>query len=236
MGNQHADAVYIDDSQDVMYVAEFSIKALKHVFIAKPDIFRIEQIRYLKKLAEESGVVLQMGTGYKYCPAYNVLIESAQTAKVVDVRQQLTGSCNLKMELFYLLDFVTNILNVNIVKCDVRTWKNAENAVDTIHYCLECDNGSMVNITVYTVVEGEPKLEISFVSSETVIFADVFKSIIQKQYRTQDATDCFTLDAYCNTTIYDYYIQNFNRAINKETDAIRTIEKQFENIVLSFDF
>ena len=228
----HADAVYImDNSKDALHFAELSLKALKHVFIAKPDILDLEQMQYLKKLAQESGVVLQLGTGYKFCSAYATLSELSCAAKVINVMYQLTNSCNMKLELFYIFDFVTNILNNNIIKFDFCSWKNAENLYNLFHYRIDCDNGSVVNITFYKIAEGEPKLEITFASSETLICADVFKSVI-KQYRAGAASE-ITLDDYCEKSIRDCYIQNFRRAINNESDAVRTIDKQFQNLISS---
>ena len=231
-----ADAVYItDDSPDALRFAELSLKALKHVFIVNPDRFSLTQMQYLKKLAEESGVVLQLGAGYKFCPVYcYMLTESSQTAKLIDIRHKLTNRCNLRMEIFYVLDFITGILNVSILKFVVRSWKNPENLIDMLYYRLDCDNGSVVNITAYTVFDSTPKLEINFASSETVIFADVFKSEIKKQYRTHDASDSIILDAYCEKTVNEKYLQNFYCAINKDSDAVKTTDKHFQNMISSF--
>ena len=224
-----------DDSQDMMQLVELSLKALKHVFVAKPHRLPFEQVSYLKKIAGESGVILQLGTGYKFCPVYcYMLTDLSQTAKLIDVRLKLTNSCNFRMELFYTFDFVTSILNASIIKFDLRSWKNADNLLDMLYCRLDCDNGSMVNITAYTVVEGEPKLEINFAYSETVIFADVFKSQIKKQYRSHDASDNIILDAYCEKTVNDCYLKNFYSACNNDSDAVRTIDKQFQNKILSF--
>ena len=235
-GTMADNALYIMDAlPEASNLAELSLKALKHVFVAKPGTMNLEQIRFLKKLADESGVVLQLGTGYKFCPVYKTLIESAQTARVVDVKFQMESACNLKFELFCIFDFVTNILNVNIVKIDVKSWKNAENTPDVFHYAVGCDNGSMINITAYKVAEGEPKLEVTFVTPETVIFADIFKSIITKHDRSSNLSDNMILEAYCEKTVNDSYLQNFRHAIEKDGNAIQTIDKHLQNIISSFE-
>jgi predicted dehydrogenase len=231
---KYADAVDIADNlPETMILAELSLKAMKHVFIAQPDRLSMEQWQYLKKLAEESGVILQSGTGYRYCPAYEILSESMQTAKVVDMRHQLVNHSDLyarlSVELPYDFDFVTGILQTSISKLDVKTWTKSENLPDMLHCRMECDNGCAVNLTVYTVAEGKPKLEFTFISSDAVIRADIFKSVIEKQYRACDRVDSIILDAYSDRIIHQHYLQNFYRAICSEYDAIRSIDEQFRN-------
>jgi hypothetical protein len=233
---KYADAVDITDNlPETMALAELSLKAMKHVFIAQTDQLSMEQMQYLKKLAEESGVVLQLGTGYRYCPAYEMLAKSMQTAKVIDIRHQLVSHSDLfarlNVELSYDFDFVTGILKASISKLEVKTWTKSENSPDVLHCRLECDNGCAVNLMAYTVVEGEPKLEFTFTSSDAVIRADVFKSAIEKQYRTCDVVDSIILDAYSDKTIHKQYLRNFYRAICNEHDAIHSIDDQFQNRV-----
>ena len=232
---KYADAVDItDDLPQTMTLAELSLKALKHVFIAQPNSLDMKQMQYLKKLAEESGAVLQLGAGYKYCPVYHFLAETVQTAKLVDIRYQLVNNGDLyaqmNMNLSYVFDFVTGILNTSITKLDVRTCTKTENPPDILHCLLECDNGCAINMMAYTVDEGEPKLEITFTSSDAIIRADVFKSAIEKQNRTCNLTENIMLDAYSIKTVHQNYLKNFFRAICDERDAIRDIDKHFQNV------
>ena len=232
---KYADAVDItDDLPETMELAEWSLKALKHVFIAQPDCLNMKQMQFLKKLAEESGVVLQLGTGYKYCPAYHLLADSMQTAMVVDIRHQLVFNSDflaqLNMNLSYDFDFVTSILNANITKLDVKTWIKTEKTPDLLHCRLECDNGCVINMMAYPVVETDPKLEMTFTSSDTVIRADIFQSIIEKQNRTCNKTNNIVLDPYNRKSVHQHYLKNFYLAICDERDAIRNIDKQFQNV------
>ena len=228
-----------DDLPEMMQLAELSLKEMKHVFIAQPDQLKRKEMQYLKKLAEESDVVLQFGTGYKYCPAYHKLAETMQVAKLVDIRHQLVNSSEwhtkLNRELSFDFDFVTSVLNTNIRKYSIRTWAKSEKSLDVLHCSLECDNGNMVNLMAYTVAEGDPKLEMTFTSSDAVIRADIFKSVIEKQYRTCNKLENFILDAYNEKAIYKYYLENFYRAICNDSDAIRSIDKQFQNRVAADD-
>ena len=216
-------AVYIAEDWEF---AEFSLRDLKHVFVEKPDRLDLEQVQYLKKIAQESGTVLQLGAGYKYCPVYNELKQSAQWARMIDVRLQLTENCNWGMELYYVLDFATSVINADISKIEVR-------ANDVTHCILNCNNGCVINILAYTVFEPCPKLELTFISDETVISADIFNSSVKTQHRTRSETDTVFFDAYCEHSVRNGYLTNFHRAIDKDTNAVRTIDKQFQNMIVA---
>jgi predicted dehydrogenase len=222
-----------DDFPETMHLAELSLKAMKHVFIARPDRLNMNQMRYLRNMAEESGTVLQFGTGYKYCPVYHLLEKSMQTAQLVDVRHQLVNSgdwyAQLINELSYDFDFVMSVLNTSIQKLDVKTCTASENAADVLHFRLECDNGCTVNMTAYTVAEGDPQLEMTFTSSDAVVRADIFKSLIERRSRTCNTVDSITLDPYNERTTHKDYLKNFYHAICNEFDALRNIDKQFQN-------
>jgi len=235
-----ADAIDItDDLPETMKLAELSLKALKHVFIAQPNRLNIIQMQYLRKLAEESGVILQLGTGNKHCPTYNMLNKTMQKAMVIDIRHQMTLSSNLytqlKMQLSYDFDFVTSILNANIRKIDVKKWKKTDNIPDVLHCRMECDNESTINLMAYTVVDGEPKTEMIFTSLEDVIRADIFKSIIEKQSRTCNTVIKTILEPYNEKIIHQHYLKNYHLAICNEFDAIRNIDRLFQNIVAADD-
>jgi len=232
---KYVDAIDITDNlPETMALAELAIKELKHVFIAQPFQLYMKQMQYLKKLAEESGVVLQLGTGYKYCPVYHLLAETMQTAMLVDVRRQLAKNSDLNSQLFmqltYDFDFVTSILNTSITKLDIKTWVTNANSPDVLNCRLECDNSSVINIVAYTIVDGDPELEMTYTSSDTIIRADVFQSIVEKQYRTSTDKARIILDVYNEKSVHQYFLKNFYRAICNEHDAIRKIEKQFQNI------
>lgn len=228
---KYADTVDIAGNlPETMDLAECSLKAIKHVLIVQIDRLNMEQIQYLRKLAEESGVVLQLGTGYRYCPVYETLNQSIKEAKVVDIKHQLVSGkdpyARLNVELSYDFDFVTSILKASICKIDVKTW----NKTDILHCRLECDNGCVINLMAYTITAGEPKLEMTFTSSDTIFCADIFKSTIKKQYRANDIVDPIILDAFSEKVIQKHYLRNFYRAICNEYESVRNIDRQFQNM------
>ena len=230
----HDNVIIINgDLPETMQIAELSLKALNHVFIAKIDNLNFVQLQSLKKIAEESGVVLQLGTGYKYCSVYNMLNEAALSAKVVEIKHQLVYNNNFFISLINDFDFVTSLLNVGINKYNVKSWNNSENFTHLLHCILECYNGCLINATFYTIDEGTPKLEIGFITSETIYSVDIFEAKVKKQKRSGDTIENITLDTYCEKSIFDNNMQNFNRAISNDLEALRTIDNQFQNIIIA---
>jgi hypothetical protein len=232
---KYADAVDItDDLPETMALAERSLKAMKHLLVAQPHRLSMAQMQYLKGLAEESGVVLQLGTGYRYCPVYGALAETMHTARMVDIRHRMVGGSDLhtrlNRELSGDFDFVTGILKASISKLDIEACTLSGNALDLLRCRIESDNGCTIQLTVSTVAEGAPGLELTFTSPEAVVRADVFKSVIDKQYRSCHVADCTVLDAYSEKAIHRQYLRNFNRAICNEPEAIHSIDELFQSM------
>ncbi len=215
-------------------LAEKCLKEMKHVYITQPYRLDIDEIKYLMKLANESGVVLQVGTGYRYCPVYESLSKIQQKPRIIDIRHNLLSGVDLlsqlNFELVRDLDFVLGILHANISKIDVKTWTKSESYLDLLNCRIECDNGCSVNMIMHTISEGDPKLEITCNYSDTIIRTDVFKSVIEKQYCDFDVTDSIVLDAYSEKTIHKQYLRNFYKAICNDPEALHQIDDQMQCI------
>jgi predicted dehydrogenase len=220
---------------EMMALAERSLKAMKHVYIGQPNQLGMAEVQHLVKLAAESGVVLQAGSGYRYCPAYGSLVELKQKPRQIEIRHQLVRNnddvlLQLKTELSRDLDLVFGVLHAGVNRTDIKTWTKSDGYPDMLHCRLECDNGSSVNAVLHTVSEGEPKLNITFDLPDMIVKSDVFKSTIKKQYYEYDVVDSIVLDAYNEKTVYRHDLQNFYLAVRNNPDAIRRIEEQLQSI------
>lgn len=220
---------------EMMALAERSLKAMKHVYLNQPHQLSIAEVQHLVKLAAESGVVLQTGAGYRYCPAYDLLVELKQKPRLIEIKHQLVRNnedvlLQLKTELSRDLDFVFGVLHAGINRTDIKTWSKSDGYPDLLHCRLECDNGSSVNAVLHTVFEGESKLNITFNFPDVIVGADVFKSTIKKQYYEYDVVDSIVLNAYNEKTMHRHDLQNFYLAIRNNPDAIRRIEEQLQSI------
>ena len=231
---KYTDAVDItDDFPEIMDLAEKSLKRLKHVNIAQPHLLTLNEIRYLVKLADESGVVLQLGAGYRYCSAYEELIKLEQRPRMIGIRHRLSSEnipSRIYRELSRDLDFVLGILHANICKVDVKTWAKREGSFDLFNCRLECDNGCSVSFMVNTLLEGDSNLEMTFDFSDMIVRANVFKSVIEKKYCNYDVIDSIVLDAFNEKTIHKQDLRNFYKAIQNDPEAIRRIDEQLQSI------
>ncbi len=233
---KYTDAIDIAGNfPEMMTLAEKSLKELKHVYIAQPHHLSLTEIQHLVKLAGESGVVLQLGAGYRYCPAYDQLAELKQKPRIVDIKHQLTKNgeelyAQLNTELAYDLDLVLGVLHADVSKIDIKTWTKSEGHLDLLNCRLECDNGCSVNVVLHTIVEGEPKLEITFDLPDMVVNANIFRSVIEKQYCEYDVVDSNVLDAYNEKTIHKQDLTNFYKATSGDIEAVLRIEEQLQSI------
>ena len=235
----YADAIDIAGNfPEMMILAEKSLKRMKHVYIAQPNQLSLTEIQHLVKLSNESGAILQLGAGYRFCPAYEQLAELKQKPRIVDIKHQLARNgeeayTQLNTELAYDLDLVLGVLHAEISKIDIKTWTKTEGQPDLLNCRLECDNGCSINIVLHTVTEGEPKLELIFNLPDMVVNVNVFRSIIEKQYCEFDVVDSNVLEAYNEKNIHKQNLTNFYKAICGDQVAIIRIEEQLQSIAAS---
>ncbi len=233
---KYTDAIDIaGDFPDVMALAERSLKGMKHVYIAQPHRLSLENVQYLVKLADESGMTLQMSPGYRYCPAYEYFAELNQKPIMIDIRHRLPDTSeNLMMrlntELVRDLDFVLGIIRANVNKVDVKTWTRSKVYLDLLNCRMECDNGCLINLVMQTIPEGDPKLEITFNFPDIIVRTDVFKSVVEKQYNRFDVTDSIVLDAYSEKMIHKQDLKNFFMTVTDSNGIGRRIDEQLQCI------
>ncbi len=234
---KYTDAIDIAGSfPEMMTLAEKSLKAMKHVYIAQPHHLSLSEVQHLVKLANESGVVLQLGAGYRYCPVYEELAEIKQQPRFVEIKHQIRRRndedllIQLNTELTNDLDMVTGILHTSVRKMDIKSWAKPEGGPDLLNCRLECENGCSVNMLVQILTEGESKLDVVFNYSDLVINADVFKSVVEKHYFDFDVVDSIVLDAYNEKMMHKQDLTNFYLATCNRPEAIRRIEEQLHCI------
>jgi predicted dehydrogenase len=220
-------------------LAEKSVKNHKHVYIAQPHHLGTVELQYLTKLADEAGTALQFGGGYRHYSVYNALAELKQKPRKVEIRHQLSCSetdlfTQLNTELARDIDFVLGTIHANISKIDLKSWcKTEDGYADMLECRLDCDNGCVINVVMHATPESASKLELVYDCSDLVVNADVFKSVIEKQYCDYDVLDSIVLDAYNEKTAHKNDLINFYRAIANDTDAAHRLEEQLQSIAVT---
>ncbi|MDR2036391.1 MAG: Gfo/Idh/MocA family oxidoreductase [Bacteroidales bacterium] len=230
---KYTDAIDItDDVPEIMFIAERALKEMKHVYITHPQNLSLDEIQYLVKLANESGVILQLATRHRYCPVYNHVSELG-IPRVVEVKHHMKRNkselcTQIKSELAYDLDFILGIMNANIAKIDVKTWSVSERNPDLLNCRLECDNGSYINIMMHTILDGDPKIDFMFNFPDVIVQADIFKPVIEKQYCAYDVVDQIEIENYNSKMVYKQDFVNFEKAILDDPDMLSQIEQQLQ--------
>ncbi|MDR1864605.1 MAG: Gfo/Idh/MocA family oxidoreductase [Bacteroidales bacterium] len=231
---RYSDVIDIaSDFPNIMSLAEKSLKALKHVYIAHPHRLTLDEMQYLSKLAYESGKTVQLGVRHNYCSVYESIAELNKTPQTVEIMHQLPQSTEdfcmqVKSELPYDLTFVLGILSANITKIDIHTWSKPEVHSDLLQCRLQCDNGSMVHLNMQTYAAGNPKLEVMFYYPDMELKADVFQSVIEKHYYEYDVVDSMVFDPYNERNICKQDLINFGKVACGDHAAISLIEQQLQ--------
>ncbi|MDR2848463.1 MAG: Gfo/Idh/MocA family oxidoreductase [Bacteroidales bacterium] len=192
----YAEAISIaSETPDTCFFAERSLKAFKHVHISHPHLLTTKELQYLAKLADESGVILQLGTKYNHCPVDNLIKGLKHTPQTIQMNHLLNVDGEplrcLKTELPYDLFFVLNLLQANIAKIDITGL-----ADDEIQIRIATDNSSLVSLNLSFGVGVTPALTLRCTFPEMVVEADVFRSKATINYKEFDVVDSSELEAY----------------------------------------
>ncbi len=232
---KYTDAIVISGYvSDTTLLAEKSLKNFKHTYITHPYLLPMDEIQHLIKLANESGMILQLGIGYRDCAVDKALRNLSQTPALININHQMVQSddvyTQLQTTLSSDLDLIIGILHINFRKTDVKTWTKTDGFPAILHCHLDCDNGSTLHTTIRMIAEGEPKLEVTFHLPDRIVRTDVFKSTVETQYCELDVIDNQTLEAYQEKAIYKAAFNNFYHAISGKQESIRSIDEQIQAI------
>ncbi|MDR3093243.1 MAG: Gfo/Idh/MocA family oxidoreductase [Bacteroidales bacterium] len=185
------------ETPDTCLLAERSLKAFKHVLLSHPHLLSTQEIRYLAKLADESGVILQLGTKYNHSPVECLikgLKHAPQTVQINHLLNMVNGQTSiqcLKNELLYDLFFMQNLLNANIAKIDITGLTE-----DEFQVRIALDNGSLVSLNLSLEVEAKSTLTLRCSFPEMIVEADVFRSTASINYKEFDVVDSQELEPY----------------------------------------
>jgi predicted dehydrogenase len=225
---QYTDVIDIAADCPNMALAEKALKALKHVHIAHPHHFRLDELQYLTRLADESGVVLHLGAKYNHCPAYDAIAEIKQTPKTVEIKHFPMHTENFNAlvhsELFYDLWFAVSLLEASINKISINASSTAANLLQCE---FECNNGSSVSLSFQPLMD-ESQLQFVFNYPDITARVDIFRSAIEKHYNEYDVVDSAVLDTYQERTICRQNMTNFAKAIVSGEGVISLIEQQMQ--------
>lgn len=169
---KYTDALIITDfSPDFLCITEKSLKNFKHVLISNPFLAGLEEILHLRKLSEESRVMMQIVGGFRY-HQLSLKLEN-KSCYFSDLRHSFVKGMNIctgsKFMEFLLHDvsLTLSLLKGVSKKAITSAWDKCGNNPDLVSTRLDLDNGCTANILL-SQVEDENKFALTLYSSEGV--------------------------------------------------------------------
>lgn len=153
----YADALIITDfSPDFLINTEKSLKAFKHILITNPFLAGIEEIQHLRKLSEESGVLMQIAGGFKF---KSILPTDCKSYYFADLKHTFSPNNNIYLSqkllesLLYDISLLLILLKGVPKKVNNNAWDINGKSTDLLSARIELDNGNVANILLNQLTE-----------------------------------------------------------------------------------
>ncbi len=152
--NRQIDAVSIVTPTVTHFeIARFFIQKGIHVFLEKPMTTTLHEATELVKLAQEKGVILQIGHIERFNPAYRAISPLIENPLFIEVHR-LSPFTERSTEVDVVLDLMIHDLDIvlSIVPSELKDFKASGASVLTDHADiatarLEFNNGAVANLT-----------------------------------------------------------------------------------------
>jgi predicted dehydrogenase len=125
----------------------------KDVFIEKPVTSTLEEANQLQLLANEAGVIIQVGHVERFNPAFKAALPYISSPKFIEVHRLATYNprgtdVSVTLDLMlHDLDLLLHIVQANIRKISAVGTKLVSPSPDIVNARIEFDNGCVANIT-----------------------------------------------------------------------------------------
>lgn len=174
-------------------VAEECIRAGKHVFIEKPITKTVAEADRLLKLAEENGVLIQVGHIERLNPALLVLKQYSINPKYIEV-QRLAPYTSRGTDVPVVLDLMIHDIDIMLalVKSPVKHIHASgvsimTNSIDMANARLRFENGTVASITSSRVAKDKVR-KLKIFQKDMYITIDFLLGLTEV-YRVVDADD-----------------------------------------------
>lgn len=149
----YADVLIITDFfPDFLLNTEKAIKNFKHILITNPFLAGFEEIQHLRKLSEESGVLMQIAGGFRY-PEVISYFES-RNCYLADLKHSFGinhNSCYVSRFAELVLHDVSLLLKLlkgSAKKASINSWERDDKENGLVSVRLELDNGCVANLLI----------------------------------------------------------------------------------------
>lgn len=134
-------------------IASQALKQFKHVFLEKPIANTLEEARSIGKLAEEAGVIAQVGHVERFNPAFTAAKEHFQnpmfieTHRLAQFNPRGTDVPVVLDLMIHDLDIILSVVNSNIRRLSASGVAVVSDTPDIANARIEFDNGCVANLT-----------------------------------------------------------------------------------------
>ncbi len=188
----HVDAVTIAASTPAHYaLARDCLEAGKHVLVEKPITETVEQAQHLIALAQERGLVLQVGHIERFNPAFMELENVLEGLPIVAISMRRLSpfdTSNLDADvvrdlMIHDLDLVTHLVRQPLR--NLTAWGRSihTNAVDHAVTCLLFESGPIATLFASRVTEHKVRM-VEIVADGAYIEADLLNKTVLVHRRT----------------------------------------------------
>jgi hypothetical protein len=146
----YADALIVTDfCADFLSITEKALKNFKHILIANPFLARFEEVQFLRKLSEESGVSMQIAGGFKF---QTILSDyKIQNCYFADLKHSIKVDCNNSGAryielLIHDISLLLIVLKGMPKKLNLSFWDESGKNPDFMSARIDLDNGCAANI------------------------------------------------------------------------------------------
>jgi predicted dehydrogenase len=215
---------------------EKAIKKGKHVFVEKPLANTMAEARQLVKLAEESGIKVQVGHVERFNPAFLAVKDRQLNPMFIEVHR-LAQFNPRGTEVSVILDLMIHDIDIilSIVKSDVKSISASGVAVmtetpDMANVRIEFDNGCVANLTSSRISMKKMR-KIRLFQKDGYIGIDFLnkKAEIIKLKEPKD-TNVFSFDIETPSGKKTIAVDN---PIVPEVNAIKRELEEFKNAILN---
>ncbi len=178
----YTEALIITDfSPDFLSTTERAIKSFKHILITNPFLAGLDEIQHLRKLSEESGVLMQIAGGFRFFEILNRFSDS--NCFLADLKHSF-GSCDHVWCGARFMEYLLNDISLQLIllkgipkKISINSWEVKDNERGVVSVRMELDNGAVASLLVNQLEEKNlVQANVFSTKGESVFQVDLTKS------------------------------------------------------------
>jgi hypothetical protein len=212
------------------------LKHFKHVFLFGAQYLQYDDFTYLEKIAEESNVRFYPDFGTPASELLAGLCESLKDVQYIDLNHTFSateGICDdgrLSLALLRDLNFLTDIVRVNIKKVTANGWGFCEPGAGMLNANIDFDNGAAANMLLVNSVKPR-QLQIVLYGKSEIVRINLFDNTLKvtKESLTMGQTEDVEYKTSFDSAMKHEFKQ-FLSAIHSMPAGYRSIENKYSSM------